>query len=344
MREMHTLIVRLQDKAAQNQELKIQLEQKDRDLKDLMLDRNRLADENRVSRLSLQGLNMNDDIAGQLSGRAYEESSPARRRREKQEARRREKEINAAPEIEMTKFKSGEAYGSLPQNEFASTPYKHDFDEFEDLQKELGNDTVDGTFVMCQGEGITGEEYFETNPNDTSYELRASNNNTNRDLIDGDYSIPIDMRSPDVTQIQDYELETYALANQEIAKKRKVINPEEKKSDDQLAKVQAELSEYRIRYSKQKERLDHIERLNREHESLYTEFLVRSIKAERDKRNLERRLIRINYIISFSSKIQCSRSCVSSWTDPKQFTWQRGVTILVITVLLGLIICLIVIV
>ena len=172
---------------------------------ELRLERNRLADENRVSRLSLQGIGMTDDIAGQLSGRAYEESSPARRRREKQEARRRELEANAAPEIEMTKFKSGEAYGSLTQNEFASTPYKHEFDEFEDLQKELGNDTVDGTFVMCQGEGITGEEYFETNPNDTSYELRASNNNTNRDLIDADYSVPVDMRSPDITQIQDYE-------------------------------------------------------------------------------------------------------------------------------------------
>lgn len=47
--------------------------------------------------------------------------------------------------------------------------------------------------------GVTGEEYFETNPNDTSYEIEDTNN-TNRDLIT-DCSIPIDMRSPDVTQI-----------------------------------------------------------------------------------------------------------------------------------------------
>ena len=60
------------------------------------------------------------DIAGHLSGRAFQESSPARRRRERQEARRqREKEQNqekkmgdAAPEIEMTKMKAGE-YGAL---------------------------------------------------------------------------------------------------------------------------------------------------------------------------------------------------------------------------------------
>ena len=50
----------------------------------------------------------------------------------------------------MTKIKSGEQYGALNQNEFADTPFKNVFDEFEeqDLQKELGNDTVDGTFVL----------------------------------------------------------------------------------------------------------------------------------------------------------------------------------------------------
>ena len=56
------------------------------------------------------------------------------------------------------------------------------------------------------------------------------------------------------------------------------------KSEAALHKVTSELSEYRVRCCKLKERVDHIERLNREHEALYTEFLVRSIKAERDKR------------------------------------------------------------
>ena len=63
MREMHTLIVRLQDKAAQNQELKMELEQKDRILLEIGQEKNRLEDEARVSRLSL--VNMGDeDIAG----------------------------------------------------------------------------------------------------------------------------------------------------------------------------------------------------------------------------------------------------------------------------------------
>ena len=55
---------------------------------------------------------------------------------------------------------------------------------------------MDGTFTMGQGEGITGEEYFETNPNDTSYEM--DNDHTNRDLMTEE-SVPVDMRSPDIT-------------------------------------------------------------------------------------------------------------------------------------------------
>ena len=76
----------------------------------------------------------------------------------------------------------------------------NDWNEFEeaDLKQELGGDTIDGTFVMSNG--MTGEEYFETNPNDTSYEMGM--NGTNRDLI-SDNDVPVDMRSPDVTQILD---------------------------------------------------------------------------------------------------------------------------------------------
>lgn len=138
MREMHTLIVRLQDKAAQNQELKMELEEKERVLYEIGQEKNRLEDEARVSRLSMHRLG-DDDIAAQLSGRAFQESSPARRRREKQEQKRREREGEARPpEVEMTKMKAGQAYGELSQDDFGETPYKADFDEFDDLKKELG--------------------------------------------------------------------------------------------------------------------------------------------------------------------------------------------------------------
>ena len=94
---------------------------------------------------------------------------------------------------------------------------------------------------------------------------------------------------------------------------------------EELSKVQKDMKEYRLRCSKQKERLDHLERMSKEHEALYVQFLVKSIKAERDKRILERRLARINYIIQCVSQIQCSKVCLNSWMNPQEFTWQRGV-------------------
>ena len=75
---------------------------------------------------------------------------------------------------------------------------------------------------MCQGvEGTSGEEYFETNPNDTSYEMDETDN-TNRDLMgqhDLDDTVPIELRSPDVTQIMESEKEGFALATKGIADK-----------------------------------------------------------------------------------------------------------------------------
>ena len=67
--------------------------------------------------------------------------------------------------------------------------------------------------------GMSGEEYFETNPNDNSYDM-GDTNNTNRDLITQgnlDDSIPVDMRSPDVTQIMENEKESLDLVNKQIA-------------------------------------------------------------------------------------------------------------------------------
>lgn len=69
---------------------------------------------------------------------------------------------------------------------------------------------------MCDN-GLTGEEYFETNPNDTSYEMDGVDN-TNRDLMT-DCSVPVDMRSPDVTQMEDFEKETFELQSSEIKSK-----------------------------------------------------------------------------------------------------------------------------
>ena len=69
----------------------MELEEKDRALHEIGQEKNRLEDEARVSRLSMHGMGGDEDIAAQLSGRAFVESSPARRRREKQEKKRRER-------------------------------------------------------------------------------------------------------------------------------------------------------------------------------------------------------------------------------------------------------------
>lgn len=172
-------------------------------------------------------------------------------------------------------------------------------------------------------------------------------------MTDESANIPVDMRSPDVTQIMEQEKNHFDLAAQ-VSEKLLLNTSGSKKgraskegtssgqeSSANLQRVQAELSEYRVRCSKQKERIDHIDRLNREHESLYTEFLVRSIKAERDKRQLERRLARINYIIALMSKVSCSKACFISWLDKDQFTWQRGVKVAVCFIVFILLICLI---
>ena len=93
---------------------------------------------------------------------------------------------------------------------------------------------VDGTFEMGLGEGgdgLTGEEYFETNPNDTSYEL-GETDNTNRDLMDVD-TVPIDMRSPDVTQIMEAEKQAFDIVTNDIMEKNT--------KDSNLVKTQVQL-------------------------------------------------------------------------------------------------------
>lgn len=43
-----------------------------------------------------------------------------------------------------------------------------------------------------------------------------------------------------------------------------------------------------------------------EYEKLYTEFLVKSIKAERDKQHLEKRIERMNFMLRCISMVQCN--------------------------------------
>ena len=80
--------------------------------------------------------------------------------------------------------------------------------------------------------------------------------------------------------------------------------------------------------------------MKEEYEGLYTQFLVKSIKAERDKVALQRRLARTNYILSCLSRVSCSKTCVKSWLDYREFTKMRCLILFTILFFLVLVICL----
>lgn len=115
-----------------------------------------------------------------------------------------------------------------------------------------GTDNMQGTFEMANdiGQmemggmgGLSGEEYFETNPNDTSYDMDG----TNRDLMTNE-NIPVDMMSPDVTLGPQEDKEVFSLDSAEIQTKLNKIDDETK--DEERKQIQNDIIEYRLRCSK----------------------------------------------------------------------------------------------
>ena len=211
-KEMLRLLSRLQNVAADNQQLKGDLKAKEARILKLEVDKQRLWDENRVSRA---GGNLDPELGGQLSFRAQDsEEQPRRKKRQKVLD-----STDGAPQIELVQTKAN-AYQGLATSDFGAgeTPYKRedvtsdgtDDDEAEmTMQQELGmlggGEDLGGTFVgddeLGGGRGMSGEEYFETTPNDTSYEIDT----TNRDLV-GPGAVPVDMMSPDVSVMHDGDI------------------------------------------------------------------------------------------------------------------------------------------
>ena len=152
------------------------------------------------------------------------------------------------------------------------------------MQQELtmlgGGDGIGGTFgggdVMDGGRGMSGEEYFETNPNDTSYEI----DNTNRDLVGHPSAVPVDMMSPEVSMMQDSEIKPKkARGNGSFisVKSTHAAETEEGSMPEDFEHLQAEFereklekNQYRRQYFELQERLHHFERLKEEYEGLYT--------------------------------------------------------------------------
>ena len=118
------------------------------------------------------------------------------------------------PQVELTQTKAAEYHGTLQSDsKSGGALLREDISDDEcemTMQQELtmlgGGDGIGGTFGggddgMLGGRGMSGEEYFETHPNDASYEI----DNTNRDLV-GSGAVPVDMMSPDVSIMQDSEI------------------------------------------------------------------------------------------------------------------------------------------
>jgi hypothetical protein len=171
-------------------------------------------------------------------------------------------------------------------------------------------------FLSQPRKQMSGEEYFETNPMDNSFELET----TNRDLVSGtEYTIDhgYDTAYKMINNC-DSEYQTspirQAFRDQDVASIKK-----------DLEKEHYEKTQYRRQLYEMKERLHHFERMKTEYEKLYTEFLVKSIKAQRDKQQLEKRIDRMNCILRCLSLFQFNRTCISSWLDPHQYTLKRAI-------------------
>jgi hypothetical protein len=180
-----------------------------------------------MNKNSARGNALDSELGGQLSFRASVEDERKQRRREKRQAEKDKqyaeqkkdmfkKEASGLPQVELiqlsplpqsTKHQNGQHTIANKKSMHSSFNSSKDITgeeiNLEDtLQNELMIEEVDinignDFFMNPIGDAppMSGEEYFETNPNDTSYDI----DNTNRDLVSGpnDYTSPAVMISPD---------------------------------------------------------------------------------------------------------------------------------------------------
>ena len=84
-------------------------------------------------------------------------------------------------------------------------------------------------------------------------------------------------------------------------------NLEKKQYRKQMFEVQALLKEF--------------ERMKEDYEKLYGEFLIKSIKIEKEKLALVRQMSRVNKVVNMFTG--CDRQCLASWVDRRQLTGKR---------------------
>jgi hypothetical protein len=189
----------------------------------------------------------------------------------------------------------------------------HEINQEDTLQNELmQNDLIiedcEVVPVTRPRKQMSGDEYFETDPFHSQIET------TNRDLVNDSLedSANYFMRA-DSNEI---ELQTHPIKIQK----------------------QDSAESYKQQLFAMKERLNHFERMKSEYEKLYSEFLVKSIKAQRDKEHLEKRLERVNKWLRLMSHLQCNQTCIASWLDPSQYDLKRFLILLAVLLLITFVI------
>ena len=198
---MHALLLRLESVAAKNQQLQMELENEKMTVEKLEREKQCLAEENRVSRLSMRNLGLEDELG--TFGKPFEvKESEEEKRRKRQEKHRKIAEEDAReravkerglemqrlpPEIEMQKVvPSTVNQVNYEMEDLAQSPFKSDEECDTTIQQELAGLGDEGGIesdFMNASQLHSGDEYFETNPNDNSYEMIDQSNDTNRDLL-----------------------------------------------------------------------------------------------------------------------------------------------------------------
>ena len=169
-----------------------------------------------------------------------------------------------------------------------------------------------------------GVNYFETNPEcDQSYDQGNNFDGENFETTQENLftatahkMLPEEKEDGETkssdeeeTDMTDYELKRILESDDidMIKKEYSRENLEKKQFRKQMFEVQALLKEF--------------ERMKEDYEKLYGEFLMKSIKVEKEKMALVRQMSRVNKVVNAVTK--CDRQCLASWADHRQLTRKR---------------------
>lgn len=142
-------------------------------------------------------------------------------------------------------------------------------------------------------------EYYETYNNDTSFDLETTNQKL---MVNNNYAL-------------DIENQNY---NSNMPMK---VDFDQLKKD--LDREHLEKDQFRKQFYESEERVHHFERMKEEYEKLYSEFVKKSIRFQKEKTVLQEKLEKVNKTALLLSNLQCDRRCLESWTNKNHWDKHR---------------------